>query len=592
MRKHQISKTRSTLPTRIHRLAENNRFVFSLSVVSLFLLVFFAFLNPSFGTVTDVVIMLISSGTFSGEPSEFLLFSHFLIGAVLKVLYQLNRDIGWYPFFLIVVQVISMAVLLYALINRHFSLTRVCFFLVYMTLVLVYFLNELSFTESAFVAGQAGIFIILSTFRESFRSSWPQVSLGVALLTVSLMIRLDGFHLAVLLGLPMSLVIFWSDGNFKQKAILYKTVSVSFCLGLIYVSSGYIQTAYYNKDDSWAYAQRINPALAPILNYHRNASEDEIERAAEKVGWSVNDYQMMTSWFLADTTVFEHSQIQTVKEELDKTKREKVFSTDSITKIWRRFESLLSAAMPFLSAGILFLFFVQRKTVAAMVLTASIIVTIAVFCYMVLLLKSPTRVVFPLIYFASAVALFLVDKDFDLPSIKSWSRIRLFGVLAVFAVLVVFSGYSVARSLNKSKTGALESKSLQTSIDQLRLQEDELFVIWGSSFPFEKIRPFDDLRILKGMNIIFVSAFDNTSLFDNARKRFGIKNLYIDLYEKDKVYLVADPVKDRYDPDIYRQFCFEHYGAQVEFVVRYQDDNLTVLKPVEKIVSEEPRLVD
>src|SRR6267142_3034143 len=54
------------------------------------------FLVPDYETNDDLAMQLIASGFYTGHPSEYLVFTSFAIGWMLRLLYEFSGSFNWY----------------------------------------------------------------------------------------------------------------------------------------------------------------------------------------------------------------------------------------------------------------------------------------------------------------------------------------------------------------------------------------------------------------------------------------------------------------------------------------------------------------
>lgn len=113
---------------------------FSIYFLTLFYITFF-YTNKFFGTNDDMLMMLLVSGIYTGEATEYIVFQNILIGLFLKQLYTFLPDINWYTLLLSSSQFIAFTSI-YFLVTSFTSNKRLIFFL--FVLPMLYFLVEFS----------------------------------------------------------------------------------------------------------------------------------------------------------------------------------------------------------------------------------------------------------------------------------------------------------------------------------------------------------------------------------------------------------------------------------------------------------------
>ena len=124
----------------------------------------FLILTPVYDTNDDPSMALVASGYGNvGGADEHLLYSNVLIGIVLKRLYEAAPLVPWYGSYLLLIQFLVHWVLLYVLLLLNRNYVSVLVYCLFYLVVGVYCLTHLQFTTTAFLAGMAGLSMILAS---------------------------------------------------------------------------------------------------------------------------------------------------------------------------------------------------------------------------------------------------------------------------------------------------------------------------------------------------------------------------------------------------------------------------------------------
>ena len=129
----------------------------SLIEVCLFLLLF----KIKFETSDDAAMNVISAGSYTGSPSERLIFTNIWIGHVLKTLYNLFSNINWYAWYLIFSFFIGYLGIQYKLQKLSINIISKIFIHIAILLLMLPALSLLQFTKVASIAVLAGFILIL-----------------------------------------------------------------------------------------------------------------------------------------------------------------------------------------------------------------------------------------------------------------------------------------------------------------------------------------------------------------------------------------------------------------------------------------------
>lgn len=146
------------------RLADKRLFLCSLVIV----IILFAAFVPIFLTGDDVGMMMAVSGTGLGgiTPHEHLITINIVVGFLLKRLYTASPYFSWYGLFSFATLFLSTVTLLYSILRRKFSITRIFFFFLFFVTVELYFLVNTQFTVASYLAGAAGVCLFLSAVED------------------------------------------------------------------------------------------------------------------------------------------------------------------------------------------------------------------------------------------------------------------------------------------------------------------------------------------------------------------------------------------------------------------------------------------
>ena len=236
----------------------------------------------------------IASGVYTGQPSGNLVFSNVLIGWTIRGLYGLWGGCNWYFIYLLTVHYCSLTVIAFLALRRRshwsFVLLYAGFFLVVESRVLL----ELQFTTTAFVAGTAGMLLLVDGLQPGKPVRWLEVIAGGLFTALMGMIREPVAPLLALMALPFLLERFGL--NAWRRLLTAGLVCVALFLALHGVNR-------------WNYQR--DPAWAEFLEYNRingwiraRAMKTSIPQAAPAVGWSENDAWIFDRWYFFDPEVY------------------------------------------------------------------------------------------------------------------------------------------------------------------------------------------------------------------------------------------------------------------------------------------------
>jgi len=149
----------------------------------------FAFVMPCYETNDDLTMQLVSSGFYTGHPSEYLVFSSFLIGWILRILYSLHGGLNWYFGYLVTVHFLALTAIAVSVWDGRRTWARVALYVGFFLLVEVRLLLNLQFTSTAFLAGTAGVLLLSHGLTPGRTINWAKFLSGLAFVVLAVVIR-------------------------------------------------------------------------------------------------------------------------------------------------------------------------------------------------------------------------------------------------------------------------------------------------------------------------------------------------------------------------------------------------------------------
>jgi len=101
---------------------------------------------------------------------------------------------------------------------------------------------------------------------------------------------------------------------------------------------------------------------------------------------------------------------------------------------------------------------------------------------------------------------------------------------------------------------------------------DQLYVLWGSRFPYELISPVHPPPALRDLRFFPLGGHQRTPLVEGILREFGVRNLFRDMVDDPRIYLVCDSVLGA----LYSSYVWEHYGIETTGKKVFDSDFFTV----------------
>jgi len=255
---------------------------------------FFAVATPGYETNDDMCMQLIASGFYTGQPSEHLVFTNVLIGWALRCVYSLWNGNNWYFAYLVAVHYAALTVLAFVVLSRRrswfFVLLYAGFFLLAETRILL----NLQFTTTAFLAGTAGLMLLVDGLELGRPLRWPRIVAGGAFITLMGMIREEVAPLLAIIAFPFLVERFGFGGWRRLPA------AVLVC-GVMFLAMHGINRWYYERDPAWSEFSEYNRLRGQIFG---TPLARYVPRAAPVAGWSENDAKMFREHYFSEPEVY------------------------------------------------------------------------------------------------------------------------------------------------------------------------------------------------------------------------------------------------------------------------------------------------
>ncbi|HJS07767.1 MAG TPA: hypothetical protein VJ809_08900 [Pirellulales bacterium] len=546
-------------------------------VISMFVFSILVF-RPSYDTNDDPAMCFIVSGRASNlAPDEHMVFTHFLVGLVLQRLYVLAPAIPWYGLYLFAVHAAAHIALLYLLFKQRLGPRWFAVYLAYTVVVGLMLLCSLQFTTTAFLAAQSGLLLglfALARAADGDRLLARRTAIaGVALLTAAALIRWHVFMLFFSLAVPAACVLAWR--NRSQKRLLIKAAGLTGLTLAGLVGLALVNSAYYAGDPRWSDFYSYNELRARINDLGWVYYSPETAHVFPKVGWSVNDYAMIQSWFFDDPAVYNAEKLQELLA---------AHPWQETMPGQGRIVDLLSAlagdphVVPLLVVLPLVTLLLGRNNAAQMTLLFSCVWICGIIGIATLLRKPPPpRIYLPILSFPITLGVFLAaimprfasrndsasgpDKSPSPRHRKHFASAQ----LAVRWACIGLAAFGVVQSLGsqyeRGKVNSRRSEAFYQELASIARDPEKLYIVWGACVPFELLRPMDNLKWLSNVRMLLWGWPQQCPFYGDMKRQFGINDVARELADRPDIVLVSDQACLRLLIDYIR----EHHGREARF---------------------------
>lgn len=503
-----------------------NSFLLTFLLVTLSLV----FFKPYFIYNDDYIMLLLLKGVgLTTAPSELVQLENVLFTSVLKTLYTHFPGFQWYSAFHVLSLFLSFWAILASLMMRPNRLFKSILFTLSSFALIFYFFSLLQWTYTASLAAMGAVFLLASRWsNDHSRHRYKVFTLAFILILFSVFVRFSVFSLILLTSLPWFIFMVW------KKEITPVCLSIIRFLGatalVILVAVGYNHYVY-QRDPAWVDFMRLESLRTQLTDFQNPVYDAKTKPLFDSIGWTYDDFFLFTDFCYMDKDLYSQEKFRKLIDYFPRFAFNKHY--DSSFSAVFSYQTVQLAAAFFL----VLLFFLPIKELRLAVV--NVIWVFVVFLFLMLYLKIPERLCFPLVLFVMYVNLFGAVAESQTESLeRSASRWGFKAGAALLVPLLVFSLYFTWNVYRVNSQNIINANVVKTSLKDLNPRDDQLFVNCLSSINFESIPAFYDFEMFRHFNIIQLSWNQRSPTTEAMLKRFKVVNLFRDMVDNPNVFLV------------------------------------------------------
>jgi hypothetical protein len=531
----------------------------SLLLVSLFVAGVLLAFTPHYETNDDVAMNASIVGRLAfSHPDEHILHSNVLIGLALKKCYAVFPNVPWYGGYLFLAAALSLAAICYVCLSQPGSEWNWLLIATFLLVAGIPFLVELQFTRVASVAALAGLLLLAGSVRAE-RIGWP-TGLAIPFLLVASLIRFDAVVLTCVVVSPTIAWMLWRTR--KQISARLSCLVLIACLVVGFAAQRY-DAWYYDRDPAWQEYHRMNALLAEFVDYGRVDYTPETASVIASVGWLPIDYQMLVNRAFLDRDRYN---VRTLQAILDGTAAHGRRFSKPLLDLFRELidDGELLGLWAF-GAACLAILAIDRS--ARFVPLACYCVTAVVCIVLYEYLHLPARIYCPAFAACSIMPIVLSAGPRSLGRTRRWTESTLWRR----AILVLVVGVFVWRGSAMWQTNAdfrADHKQAALMMKELAPRSNQLYVVWGASFPYEHVvLPLDNGSMPRDFSVLGLDGRAQTPLAKARMAEFGITDLMSIARRGGGTFLICE----RWPANMLRVYLEAHYGVKVVYYLRYSN---------------------
>lgn len=539
------------------RLKINQRgkmLLFCLTVNIILLIVFLFIFRPAFETNDDAGLANMVNGA-KGKFDPHLIYSNYMIGLILAVLYRIKQWVPWYTIYQYALMLCSFTALMYVIVKRS---AKKEYILAALTVVLFFAYEcyiKIQFTKTAGVASAAGIYLLFYAMEEE-RMQWPELICGYILAGFGFMVRKDQFLAEFALLSAICLIMLFKQLRQEKKVRNHLLLRDVLCAAGLFALIGglYFVDEMAYQSPQWQEYRRYNDARSELLDYGFPKYDDNKE-AYEKLGIDRSAYKMLTKWNHMDPEVFSTETL----EGIIALKKAREVNSDFFESFFEKFPFKFTTIPSFWMFLIIFTFSIcwghygwsEWIAAAYELILITILYLYLFYCGRYLL----NRVDVGIWLSVSLVALWSVSNKSRAFSYRT-------GILLFAAVLCMQQ--NTARKNWRVNTEEKEENAAEERavLQAIHADLDHLYVFKPGTISFAKAYPvFSSVPFNMAQNFYPLGGWTApTPLYQESLEKYGVTNPFRDIIGNEKIYLIDNSI------DSTVEYLQKHYDKNVKAV--------------------------
>jgi len=543
---------------------ESISFLSAFLTASIILIVGLFFFTPQFQTNDDAVVNLAVSGALGGYPSEFLLYQHVFIGIFLKSLYLLAPNFPWYGILMYSYVYIGIVVTGYSIFRINYN-----FFVLWLWLLLLitYILSSVvspQFTISASIISMSGIILLYSSLSRPFKGKSTTkivIIIAAGLLVLGGMIRFQALQMVlVFMSVPLLfMIIFYCNFRTLRSFIIILLTVIIFSLWL-----QSLNCQYYSHSLGWEQFYSYNTARSDFIDRSKVIWNEQTQSVFKAVGWSQNDLHMLQQWLYLDPDIYSLKNLLFISQQMPELSEQRL-TIEYLELVIKSLYEYLNSIYGFMLLLLILPALCNAPRQVQIIVLSSLAWGVAVFILISVTQRiPPLRVYLPILFMLSTLILLAGYQH---------SAYKGKPVLIVSLLLVILS----INQFNSLKNISNENEKLQQNLAKdllaLKPKSDQLFVIWGATFPYEAFQlPLQTRPLSETMHIVGLGVGNHEPYVQDKLRSFAIKDLYQDFYKRDDIFIISS----EYLNPFLAEYIREHYQVRVRFETVFKGNTFTV----------------
>jgi len=314
---------------------------------------------------------------------------------------------------------------------------------------------------------------------------------------------------------------------------------------------------YYDSQPGFAGVREFFRPFSDLADSDRQKIENK------KIAFSDNDYALVKYFFVADRSIFTTTALSNA------------VNASSLPFTFNKLLWVLTTNIgPVMLVVLLSYWLVDPKYLSLPRMLLWLAGLISLILYLAFFMKLPTRVHLTLLTCTMTTLFTFMDRR-KLKQIASKftqadksKRAKSIAVISVLSVALLLSTLWVLN--HDYQIESEENREIKTAIKNLKPTPDQLYIVLGTTTPYQFIRPFENLRtFFSGFDIYRTSLWSRMPAGDGMLKKHGFRDLKEACNSPAVLFISNENANARF-----ARFCREHYQMEVKFNRIFENQTL------------------
>lgn len=287
----------------IRDIRDRHRLLFSVVLVTVLLMLTWAFIPVTFESNDDAFLMSFLSGAKTGRPEADTVFNLFLWGKIVSSLYLLNAGIPWYPLVFSLLIALSLITVCYCVVVSFPKWGGSLFCLLYFCMF-SYYSVIFQYTVVSAYCGVAAASLLLTDQKAEDRKHVIGKNIMIFSFTFFAANLRKKVGVYLLLGNAVFIICLEILRYFIKAADRQKIKKMLFSFLTMCAAAGIAVVAHdiRYKTGEWETFQEYKSERVQFTDYAKLDYESNKD-LFDKIGWSEDFYELVKRWFFMDKSV-------------------------------------------------------------------------------------------------------------------------------------------------------------------------------------------------------------------------------------------------------------------------------------------------